>query len=95
MIPELLISLDQLLTFLTAAWHMVSEVLPEVVTEDPPWVPLAGCPLVRCELWAAQDDNPADCLSLADIVDFCRSAAARAPRHPLRRLARRGPPRRG
>jgi hypothetical protein len=90
--PRLLISLDELLTFLTAAWHMVSEVLPEVVAKDPPWVRLAGCPLVRCELLAAQHDDPGHCLSLADVVDFLpfrrgqgatASAAASGPPRPV------------
>lgn len=69
--PRLRLSLDELLVFLTEAWHMVTEVLPMVIVSDPAAMPLADCPYVRWELWAAQHDDPAaPSLSLLDVVDF-------------------------
>jgi hypothetical protein len=104
--PRPRLSLDELLAFLTAAWHMVTEVLPAVIVNDPASMPLAGCPLVRWELWAAQHDDPAaTSLSLLDIVDFSPfqggeparpppEAPGPPPRSPVRSIAT-GPPRPG
>lgn len=65
------LSLDEVLAFLSAAWHTVAETTPELMVDDPGTVPFAWPPVAELRLSAEhRHDETTNLRDLRDLVDF-------------------------